>query len=162
MKPLQISSWKKFEVMNNELQNETIKSWLLEDGPITERIKLKNKFNLKLLKDEVSNIDSSDEDFLENISGCVKVREVILMANNVPKVYARSLIPEITIEQGFAKLGSLGSTPLGDILFEKEIFKKIEVLFSKFIVNKEIFWGRKTKYSVKNLPISVMEVFLVN
>ena len=60
MKPVQISSWKKFEVMNNELQNETIRSWLLEDGPITERIKLKNKFNLKLLKDEVSNIDSSD------------------------------------------------------------------------------------------------------
>ena len=162
MKPLQISSWKKFEVMNNELQNKTIRSWLLEDGPITERIKLKNKFKLKLLKDEVSNIDRSDEDFLGNISGRVKVREVILMANNVPKVFARSLIPEITIEHGLSKLGSLGSTPLGDILFEKEIFKKIEVLFSKFIVNKEIFWGRKTKYSVKNLPISVMEVFLVN
>ena len=162
MKPVQISSWKKFEVMNNELQNETIRSWLLEDGPITERIKLKNKFNLKLLKDEVSNIDRSDEDFLGNISGRVKVREVILMANNVPKVFARSLIPEITIEHGLSKLGSLGSTPLGDILFEKEIFKKIEVLFSKFIVNKEIFWGRKTKYSVKNLPISVMEVFLIN
>ena len=162
MKPVQISSWKKFEVMNNELQNETIRSWLLEDGPITDRIKLKNKFKLKLLKDEVSNIDSSDEDFLGNISGCVKVREVILMADNVPKVFARSLIPEITIEHGLSKLGSLGSTPLGDILFEKEIFKKIEVLFSKFIVNKEIFWGRKTKYSVKNLPISVMEVFLVN
>ena len=162
MKPVQISSWIKFEVMNNELQNETIRSWLLEDGPITERIKLKNKFNLKLLKDEVSNIDSSDEDFLGNISGCVKVREVILMADNVPKVFARSLIPEITIEHGLYKLGSLGSTPLGDILFEKEIFKKIEVLFSKFEVNKEIFWGRKTKYSVKNLPISVMEVFLVN
>ena len=162
MKPVQISSWKKFEVMNNELQNETIRSWLLEDGPITERIKLKNKFKLKLLKDEVSNIDRSDEDFLGNISGRVKVREVILMANNVPKVFARSLIPEITIEHGLSKLGSLGSTPLGDILFEKEIFKKIEVLYSKFIVNKEIFWGRKTKYSVKNLPISVMEVFLVN
>ena len=162
MKPVQISSWKKFEVMNNELQNETIRSWLLEDGPITERIKLKNKFKLKLLKDEVSNIDSSDEDFLGNISGCVKVREVILMANNVHKVFARSLIPEITIEHGFSKLGSLGSTPLGDILFEKEIFKKIEVLFSKFILNREIFWGRKTKYIVKNLPISVMEVFLVN
>ena len=162
MKPLQISSWKKFEVMNNELQNETIRSWLLEDGPITERIKLKNKFNLKLLKDEVSNIDSTDEDFLGNISGFVKVREVILMADNVPKVFARSLIPEITIKHGLSKLGSLGSTPLGDILFEKEIFKKIEVLFSEFEVNKEIFWGRKTKYSVKNLPISVMEVFLVN
>ena len=71
MKPLQISSWKKFEVMNNELQNETIRSWLLEDGPITERIKLKNKFNLKLLKDEVSNIDIEDNNIenKEEISG---------------------------------------------------------------------------------------------
>lgn len=129
MKPVQISSWKKFEVMNNELQNETIRSWLLEDGPITERIKLKNKFNLKLLKDEVSNIDSSDEDFLGNISGCVKVREVILMADNVPKVFARSLIPEITIEHGLSKLGSLGSTLLEIFCLKKKSLKKLKFYF---------------------------------
>ena len=88
MKLIQISSWKKLEVMNNELQNKIIKSWLLEDGPITERIKLKNKFKLKLLKDEVSDIDNSDKDFLGNISGYIRVREVILMANNVPIVFS--------------------------------------------------------------------------
>ena len=93
MKPLQISSWKKFEVMNNELQNETIRSWLLEDGPITERIKLKNKFNLKLLKDEVSNIDSSDEDFLGNISGCVKVRDCLLYTSPSPRDLDLSRMP---------------------------------------------------------------------
>ena len=71
------------------------------------------------------------------------------------------MIPVKTIEKGFTKLGSLGTQPLGDILFEKNIFNKIEVLYSSFSHEDNVFWGRKTKYLVKNLPFSVMEIFLI-
>jgi hypothetical protein len=50
---------------------------------------------------------------------------------------------------------------LGDILFEKNIFNKIEVIYSTFSDEISIFWGRKTKYLVKSLPFSVMEIFLI-
>ena len=96
-----------------------------------------------------------------NITGDIKVREVILLGNKVPKVYAKSLIPVHTVEEGFSKLGSLGTKPLGDILFEKDIFNKVDVLYSTFKHEVNIFWGRKTKYLVKNLPFSVMEIFLI-
>ena len=89
------------------------------------------------------------------------IKPVLDGGGNGHSVFARSLIPLDTIENGFSKLGALGTKPLGDILFEKEVFKKIEIVFAKFTDNKKIFWGRKSKYLVKNHPLSVMEVFLI-
>ena len=162
MKLKQISPWISFEKMTILLANENIKSWLIEQGPITKRIKSEESFKLNLIKDEISAVDDSEKKFLEESSDKIKVREVILMGNNIPRVYAKSLIPIRTIENGFSRLGELGTKPLGDILFEKEIFKKTNVVYAQFQDQDSIFWGRKTKYIVKNMPLSVMEVFLIN
>ena len=162
MKLKQISKWVSCEEMNIQLKNEIIKSWLLEEGPITNRIKSSEKFELKLLRDDLGNVNKLDRLFLGHLSGDIKIREVILYGNETPRVYAKSIIPIETINQGLSKLGELGTKPLGDILFEKNIFKKKNTIFAKFKYKKNIFWGRKTKYNVKNNPFSVMEVFLIN
>ena len=98
---------------------------------------------------------------MDNIEGDIKVREVILLGNGNPLVYAKSYIPIFTINDGLKKLGHLGSKPLGDILFEKNLFQKKETLFTKFLYLKNEHWGRKSKYHVNGLPLSVMEVFLI-
>ena len=110
---------------------------------------------------EIDKVDELDKKYLGDDVGDIKVREVILLGNKIPKVYAKSLIPVDTIEKGFSKLGSLGTKPLGDILFEKDIFNKTDTIYSTFSDEVNIFWGRKTKYTVKNLPFSVMEIFLM-
>ena len=161
MKLKQISSWISYHEMNDELHNKYIKSWLLEDGPITEKIKSSEVFKLNLLIDEIDKVEDSEADFLGENLGMIKTREVILMGNDEPKVFARSLIPLITIEKGFAKLGELGTKPLGDILFEKEIFVKVETIFAKFSQSENLYWGRKSKYLAKGYPLSVMEIFLI-
>ena len=102
-----------------------------------------------------------DSSFLGEDLGEIKIREVLLLSNNKPKVFARSLIPNRTIEKGLSELGELGSKPLGDILFEKEIFKKVETVFAKFSESGNLYWGRKSKYLVKVYPLSVMEIFLL-
>ena len=157
----QISEWVNKDDMEVMLSDEEIKSWLLEKGPITKRIKLNHIFELNLIRDEVDQINQDDKVFLDNIEGDIKVREVILLGNGNPLVYAKSHIPIFTINDGLKKLGQLGSKPLGDILFEKNIFNKIEVVYSTFSDEISIFWGRKTKYLVKSLPFSVMEIFLI-
>ena len=162
MKLKQISSWISYHEMNDELHNKYIKSWLQEDGPITKRIKSSEAFKLNLLIDEIDKVEDSEADFLGENLGMIKTREVILMGNEEPKVFARSLIPLITIEKGFAKLGELGTKPLGDILFEKKIFKRTKIVFAKFRNDKKLYWGRKSKYIVNNHPLSVMEVFLID
>ncbi len=156
----QISSWDTYNKIKLQVSDE-IKSWLLEKGPITKRIKSVKKFRLELIQDEVSDVEKVEKDFLNSHSRKIRVREVVLYGNSEPMVFARTIIPNTTIEKGFAKLGTLGESPLGDILFKKDIFIKENVAYASFRHEKKIFWGRKTKYTVKDLPFSVMEVFLV-
>ena len=162
MKLKQKSSWISHSEMMKKVIKDSIKSWLIENGPITKRISAKEDFELNLIRDEIGEVDEIEKRYLGKSIGDIKVREVILLGNKIPKVYAKSLIPVKTIEKGFSKLGNLGNMPLGDILFEKDIFNKIDVMYSSFSHKSKIFWGRKTKYSVKNLPFSVMEIFLID
>jgi len=125
MKLKQKSSWITYKEMLNKVKSDSVKSWLTENGPITKRISANEDFELSLIRDEIDKVDEMDKKYLDNEVGDIKVREVILLGNKIPKVYAKSLIPVNTIENGFSKLGSLGTKPLGDILFEKNIFNKI-------------------------------------
>ena len=161
MQPKQISSWITSKEFHNESIDTHVKSWLTETGPITNRIKSNGTFKLELIKDEVGTVNRIDANFLGEDLGEIKIREVLLLSNNKPKVFARSLIPNRTIEKGLSELGELGSKPLGDILFEKEIFKKIETVFAQFSESGNLYWGRKSKYLVKVYPLSVMEIFLL-
>jgi len=157
----QISSWKKYDNINNDVQNEFVKSWLLELGPITKRISEKKNFSLELLKDDVGEVEIQDQRFIDSLAKEFKVREVLLYGDKIPLVFARTIIPLLTIEKGLAELGKLGTRPLGDILFEKKIFKKEESAYASFELQQDIFWGRKIKYSVNGQPFSVMEVFFL-
>ena len=150
-----------YEAIERELTNAEIKSWLLEQGPITKRIKSMKEFRLELIQDELSDVNEDEILFLNIHTKEIRVREVILYGNENPMVFARTIIPIATIEKGLKELGTLGNKPLGDILFEKDIFSKNDIVFATFYDGKSLFWGRKIKYTVKDQPFSVMEVFLI-
>jgi len=161
MKLEQISSWNTYEAIEHELTNTEIKSWLLEQGPITKRIKSIAEFRLELIQDELSDATDDEILFLKIDSEEIRIREVILYGNENPIVFARTIIPNTTIEKGLKELGKIGNKPLGDILFEKDIFSKEDIVFATFKDEESLFWGRKIKYTVKDQPFSVMEVFLI-
>ena len=157
----QISPWTTIESIESKV-NKSILSWLLESGPITNRIKLSQEFELELLNDEIDEFSKEEELFLNSVSKTFRVRRVILLGNNTPVVYAKSVIPSSTIENGLSSLGKIGNAPLGDILFTPGVFTKLEMVCASFLSKeKNVYWGRKIKYSVNSEPISVMEVFLI-
>ena len=157
----QISPWTSIESIESKV-NTSILSWLSESGPITNRIKLSQEFELELLNDEIDEISKEEELFLNSVSETFRVRRVILLGNNTPVVYAKSVIPSSTIENGLSSLGKIGNAPLGDILFTPGVFTKLEMVCASFLSKeKNVYWGRKIKYSVNSEPISVMEVFLI-
>lgn len=157
----QISPWTSIESIESKV-DASILSWLSESGPITNRIKLSQKFELELLNDEIDEISKEEELFLNSFSETFRVRRVILLGNNTPVVYAKSVIPSSTIENGLSSLGKIGNAPLGDILFTPGVFTKLEMVCASFLSKeKNVYWGRKIKYSVNSEPISVMEVFLI-
>ena len=49
----------------------------------------------------------------------------MLFGNSSPLVYARSIIPNLTSSKGYPGLGSIGTKPLGDLLFQSKLFVKI-------------------------------------
>ena len=157
----QISPWTSIESIESKVDT-SIFSWLSESGPITNRIKLSQKFELELLNDEIDEISKEEKLFLNTVSETFRVRRDILLGNNTPVVYAKSVIPSSTIENGLSSLGKIGNAPLGDILFTPGIFTKLEMVCASFLSKeKNVYWGRKIKYSVNSEPISVMEVFLI-
>jgi chorismate--pyruvate lyase len=157
----QISPWTTIESIESKV-NTSILSWLLESGPITNRIKLSQEFELELLNDEIDEISKEEELFLNSVSKTFRVRRVILLGNKTPVVYAKSVIPTSTIENGLSSLGKIGNAPLGDILFTPGVFTKLDMVCASFLSKeKNVYWGRKIKYSVNSEPISVMEVFLI-
>ena len=157
----QISPWTSIESIESKV-DASILSWLSESGPITNRIKLSEEFELELLNDEIDEISKEEELFLNSVSETFRVRRVILLGNNTPVVYAKSVIPSSTIENGLSSLGKIGNAPLGDILFTPGVFTKLEMVCASFLSEeKNVYWGRKIKYSVNSEPISVMEVFLI-
>ena len=57
----------------------------------------------------------------------VRIREVLLYGNLLPLVHARSIIPTLTSSKGYPGLGSIGSKPLGDLIFQSKLFVKTKL-----------------------------------
>ena len=51
MKLKQKSSWITYKEMINKVKNDSVKSWLTENGPITKRISANEDFELSLIRD---------------------------------------------------------------------------------------------------------------
>ncbi|MDB9783999.1 chorismate lyase, partial [Gammaproteobacteria bacterium] len=67
----------------------------------------------------------------------------------------------LTSRYGYPELGAIGSKPLGELIFQSELFVKQSCKFAKFTFNKkDAVWGRRTNYLVNEYPFSIMEVFL--
>ena len=156
-----LTSWMS-ETKFLEVQNKEILSWLNESGSITSRIKSFSDFKLKLLRDSPGEVDAAVDDLIISNYKENNIREVLLYSDEEPLIYAKSIIPLETIRRGLGVLGNLKENPLGDILFSNPEIKKEYMLFSKFELNKKIFYGRKGIYTVRGFPFSVCEIFLIN
>ena len=161
MKFNKLTSWIS-ETNSLEVRNKEILSWLNEAGSITSRIKSFSNFKLKLLKDGLGEVDIIEDDLIISNYEENNIREVILLSNEEPLIYAKSIIPLETIKLGLNILGNLKENPLGDILFSNPEIKKKYMFFARFQSKEEIFYGRKGIYTVKGYPFSVCEIFLIN
>ena len=163
MQVKRIDKWLNGSELSNHLTKKNILDWLEEEGSITARISSHAEFKLEILNDDIGVAEDEEYIALEIPSEEVRIREVVLYGDLVPLVYARSIIPGLTASKGYPGLGTIGSKPLGDLLFQSELFVKIRREFAQFQTSsKEVVWGRRTYYLVRGYPLSVMEVFLLS
>ena len=161
MQAKRINKWLNSSELKSSLKEQNILDWLNEEGSITARISSDFKFKLEILSDDIGMAEDEEYLALDIALEEVRIREVILYGDLEPLVYARSIIPNLTASKGYPGLGTIGSKPLGDLLFQSDLFIKMHREFAQFQApSKEVSWGRRTHYLVRGYPLSVMEVFL--
>ena len=162
MQAKRINNWLSDSQLKTHLKKQNILEWLNEEGSITAKISSESKFKLEILSDDLGIAEDEEYLALDIASEEVRIREVVLYGDLVPLVYARSIIPNLTSSKGYPGLGTIGSKPLGDLLFQSKLFIKTRREFAQFETSSgEVIWGRRTHYLVQGYPLSVMEVFLL-
>ena len=161
MQAKRINKWLNSLELKSSLKDQNILDWLNEEGSITAKISADSNFKLEILSDDIGIAEDEEYLMFDIASEEVRIREVVLYGDLVPRVFARSIIPNLTAAKGYPGLGTIGSKPLGDLLFQSDLFIKTHREFAKFLTSsEELVWGRRTHYHVRGYPLSVMEVFL--
>ena len=163
---------------NKNIQiNSKLKYWLLDTKSLSYRIR--NIAKLEIIPVEIrgSNIFVNEKKIFGNIkSEHLYLREVLIYADKLPIMYARTILPSNYLRGFWHKIKNLNNKPLADIVFERRMiirsrfkFKKpsINDNFSKRIKmfdlkNTKILATRQSTFRNKNEKVLLTEVFFNN
>ena len=151
--------------------------WLLDTDSLTRRIRQKCQgcFQVRVL-DQGWGYPRLDERLALHIPARqrVLIRQVQLLCNETPWVFARTVIPVSTLHGPQRRLASLGNRPLGAYLFADPSMRRGEVEIACITRRHAMYlpatsgiktkpseiWGRRSVFRVGGKPLLVCEVFL--
>lgn len=157
-----------------------VKSWLLDPGSLTKRLQQASDhhFSVEVLQQNWQLPSTSERQRLGlDHRHWALVREVCLLCNGKPCVYARTVLPRSSLRGRLSALGRLGTRPLGAALFSEPTlqrqltdiaaFREIHLpeqakpsLASIDCDHSDLAWGRRSLFSIESHPLLVSEVFL--
>jgi chorismate--pyruvate lyase len=152
-------------------------SWLLDAGSLTDRLKqaCSGRFEVRVL-DEGWRRPRLDEARVLGMSDSTLgwVRQVQLLCDGRPWVFARTIIPVTSLTGPQRRLAHLGNRPLGAFLFADPGMQRGSVELARIRKGQAMFaeatsgltaksgeiWGRRSVFRVGGKPLLVTEVFL--
>jgi len=150
-------------------------SWIYEAGSITQRLRnyYGPRVRVQVLKNHWQRAFISESKLLKtHPEKYILTREVLLYADDIPLVLARTIIPERTIGSAQQNLSHLGNRPLGEVIFSYPRLERLALEITQVAssswkpsvqhltqVDQEI-WGRRTIYAIHHHPLLVSEFFL--
>lgn len=162
--------------LRKPLSTLDVRHWLVDEASLTLRLQLRyaDFYVQPLFQNREKPI--TDE---ANLLGfkqptTMQVREVLLIGDNQPVVFAHSVLPDTSLRGDWCQLGKLGNKPLGEALFKNPrviraplSYKKLtinDVLYRKAIkhlINPPVYlWARRSIFRLNCAKILVTEVFL--
>ena len=109
------------------------RKWLIDNGSLTARLKARYAdFSVRpvLVKNAKSFTDESALLGLKANRHAL-IREVLLIGNNQPVVFAHSVLPRTSLRGAWNGLGRLGNKPLGAMLFANPKVKRTPLEYKK-------------------------------
>ncbi|MEW8563034.1 MAG: chorismate lyase [Candidatus Thiodiazotropha sp.] len=153
-------------------------SWLGDRGSLTQRVIQScggGQFRVRLLHQGWGTPLNSECRILRMRRGMVAlVRDVELLCDQLPWVFARTLIPVSSLKGAAQRLTQLGEKPLGAVLFSDPKVSRGATQVARLLPRQPLFetacnnlrekpdhlWGRRTLYYVEKRPLLVNEIFL--
>jgi len=154
----------------------SLRDWLLDASSLTARLKCHGQqFRVQVLGQCIQACDAAEANDDVIAGEQVLVREVLLYCDEMPQVFARSLLPLRSLTGAQQQLAHLGTQSLGQVLFNHPDLrrKKIEVAvfdehssvasLASYLTQKTVMqplWGRRSVFVLDSKPLMVAEVFL--
>jgi len=153
-------------------------SWLADTGSLTQRVQgaCAGRFEVRLLGQSWGTALPSERHILRGrLRARALIREVELLCDGTPRVFARTVIPFRSLSGAARQLGRLGVRPLGAVLFAHPATRRDRVefaclspadpLYAAAVANlpgqpPAALWGRRTVYRYAGKPLLVNEIFL--
>ena len=156
---------------------EHLLSWLLDPSSLTARLsQCCQQFRVEVIGQEIQLCSAQEATTDINVGEDVLVREVLLFCDDIPQVFARSLLPLKSLTGEEQQLAHLGNQSLGQVLFSKNELRRKCIEISNFSENSQVamlakqlgliaqgeLWGRRSTFMLHNKAIMVAEIFLPN
>ena len=156
---------------------DQFRGWLLDSASLTHRLKqvCGATFRVRVIR-QAWGRPRQDEARILKLRPAQRglIREVQLLCNGKPCVFARTVIPVRTRSGRQRRLASLGSRPLGAFLFADPTMRRGPVEISRMVRGHDLFllataglkqahleiWGRRSVFYLSGKPLLVSEIFL--
>ena len=130
-----------------------LKYWLLDMKSLSYRIRNIAKLEIIPVETRGINIFLNEKKVFGNIkSEHLYLREVLIYADKLPIMYARTVLPSKHLRGFWRKIKKLKNKPLADIVFEKKIVIRSDFKFKK-PSNNDIFSKKIKKLNLKKTKI---------
>lgn len=155
----------------------SLRPWLQERGSLTARLKRKYPdFSVQVLS-QAWRKPNLDEQALLHLPASTRawVREVMLMGQGQPQVFAHSVISRKDLRGAWHGLRSIGRVPLGASLFADARVSRGRLHYLKLptkhplrqalccyfpVARPQPLWARRSLFSLRHYRLLVTEVFL--
>lgn len=154
----------------------SLRRWLSDNGSLTQRLKTRCAvFRVLPLSGGLARPNVDEYAMLDMAPGTLAyVREVLLLCNEVPVVFAHSVLPHPSLRGDWNGISRLGSRPLGEALFSDHRIQRQPLAFRNLrhdhplfrtlarqhTLNVSSLWARRSAFCLNSHPLLVTEVFL--
>lgn len=156
---------------------QDLSGWLLDTASLTLRLQrlCPGKFQVRVLSQAWGKPRIDEARVLEMKPGRLAIiRQVHLLCDGQPRVYARTVIPVTSLRGKLQRLAHLGVRPLGGMLFADPGMERGRVELARICRGQSLYqaatchlrqrpaaiWGRRSVFRLSGRPLLVSEVFL--
>ncbi|NOZ55090.1 MAG: chorismate lyase [Gammaproteobacteria bacterium] len=165
------------QIYGTDLLPSSISTWLFDNSSLTKRLQehCTHCFEVKVLQQTWAKPMLNEAQRLKmRKSSYAFVRQVQLLCDNTPVIFARTVIPPHTLRGKQRRLARLGKKPLGAVLFADKSMRRTEMEIAHIEPGQQLYrlatrhlslavqvlWARRSVFYLDKHPLLVCEIFL--